>query len=110
MEAEGILDGYLVNQASFQIALRTHGDQWCSGVIIDKQFVLTVAQCVITGYNEFTWERIKVYAGISNLHRRTNQKVVMDIIEAYVPDTYDGRKKYPVGDIAVLKVNKSHWL
>ena len=82
----------------------THYHQKCGGGIIDDQYVLTAAHCIVDGSYNLKKGPVTVVAGINNLHffRLNVDAVVVDVQKAYIHKFYNATSN--VNDIAVLKV------
>ena len=111
MSAEGIVAGDKSEPHEFpyQIALETYGRQMCGGGIINEQFILTAAHCVIDKSNNFANFRFTVIAGTNDLNKKSDTRVEVLVKKAYVPTLYDGSRRKSLGDIAILKVKYRWW-
>ena len=107
MSAEGIVaaDKTEPREFPYQIALLNNGTYMCGGGIINEQFVLTAAQCLIDEDNYFNTIKLTVVTGTNDLNEESDTRVEVSVKKAYVPTLYDGRSPKFAGDIAVLKVN-----
>ena len=104
-----ILSGTLANPGEFKyaVALQRNGRTICSGAIIDDEYILTAAHCVINSDNEFIKGKIVVVAGTNDLQARDTSRRERTVIRMYVPESYINyptNTDYAEDDIAILRV------
>lgn len=82
---------------------------WCGGSIIDQQFAVTAAHCVVDEDNKFLVDfPFEIVAGINDLNNKNDAyKVKADVETIYIPTFYNRTSKTSAGDIAVLKVRQN---
>ena len=92
------------NAFPYMISVQKNGSHECGGAIIDFEYVLTAANCVIDDKNEFINATYTVVAGISHVSDLGPTRVEIIVDKAFVSSLYDVTLPISIGDIAVLKV------
>lgn len=87
------------HQFPYQIALFHLGNFRCGGSIIDEQWVLTAAHCVLDGSQKLPPSTLLVYAGSSNLEGEGNYFKVED---TFAHELYGAFQN----DIALIKLKQ----
>ena len=96
-------------QFKYAVALQRNNRTICTGSIIDDEYVLTAAHCIINSRNEFKRGKIVVVAGTNDVQAKVRSRRERAVIKMYAPESYRNypstSQEYAEGDIAVLKVN-----
>ncbi|XP_066595029.1 chymotrypsin-1-like [Prorops nasuta] len=90
---QNVPDGKYLYVAS----LRLNGQPWCTGSILNKRYILTSAECIVSALPS----NLTVHVGV----RRMDEIGVEYNIESYVRHPEFDTNSY-ANDVAVLKVNK----
>ncbi|CAK9805102.1 TRYP7 [Anthophora plagiata] len=95
-----IVNGVNVNpgEIPYQVSLQTRGSHFCGGSVLNANYILTAAHCVVN-QNVNT---IVVVAGTVNLQSRT---LVRQAVKIIVHEKYNPPNNW-INDIALIKVDK----